>query len=57
MPHHLRGLPYTASGYGKRIPTSTMVNLTESGAGFTYASFQTVERHISGNGLQGAVQS
>ena len=25
MPHHLRGLSYTASGYGKRIPTRIMV--------------------------------
>lgn len=25
MSHHLRGLSYTASGYGKRIPTNTMV--------------------------------
>ena len=25
MPHHKLGLSYTASGYGKRIPTATMV--------------------------------
>lgn len=25
MPHHKLGLSYTASGYGKRIPTRTMV--------------------------------
>lgn len=25
MPHHKLGLSYTASGYGKRIPTTTMV--------------------------------
>lgn len=25
MPHHLAGLSYTATGYGKRIPTTTMV--------------------------------
>lgn len=25
LPHHLHGLSYTASGYGKRIPTTTMV--------------------------------
>ena len=25
LPHHTAGLSYTASGYGKRIPTRTMV--------------------------------
>lgn len=25
MPHHVRGLSWTASGYGKRIPSRTMV--------------------------------
>ena len=25
MPHHERGLSFTASGYGERIPTMTMV--------------------------------
>lgn len=27
MPHHKLGLQYTASGYGKRIPTTTMIKL------------------------------
>lgn len=25
MPHHLRGLSYTATGYGSRIPTPHMI--------------------------------
>lgn len=25
MPHHLMGLSYTASGYGRKIPTTKMV--------------------------------
>lgn len=27
MPHHLRGLSWTASGYGERIPTQYMVRV------------------------------
>ena len=27
MPHHLRGLSYTASGYGERIPTQYMIRV------------------------------
>jgi len=30
MPHHKRGLSYTRSGYGGRIPTTRMVKLPGS---------------------------
>ena len=30
MPHHLRGLSYTRSGYGRKIPTTKMVKLPGS---------------------------
>jgi len=30
LPHHEAGLMYTATGYGKKIPTETMVKLPGS---------------------------
>lgn len=30
LPHHTMGLQYTRSGYGRRIPTETMVKLPGS---------------------------
>jgi hypothetical protein len=30
LPHHVAGLSYTATGYGRKIPTSRMVRLPGS---------------------------
>ena len=30
LPHHIAGLSYTSTGYGRKIPTARMVRLPES---------------------------